>query len=84
MDASLAYLQLKPGINICPFDLDYDQWHTFVPLSWTKMLRGILNLSGFSLHLAYENIRMLRMGDNIVAEMFLTAPLKKSLNHCKG
>ena len=32
-DALMAYLQLQLGTNICPFDLDYDKWGYFVPLS---------------------------------------------------
>ena len=37
LDASIAYLQLQLGTNMCPFDLDYDNWGYFVPLSWTKI-----------------------------------------------
>ena len=35
LDASMAYLQLQLGTNVCPFDLDYDQWGHYAPLSWT-------------------------------------------------
>ena len=33
LGASLAYLQLQLGTNVCPFDLDYDKWGYLAPLS---------------------------------------------------
>jgi len=70
LDASLAYLQLQLGTNVCPFDLDYDNWGYFAPLSWTKMLWRTLSVSGFSLHLEYEMMASPRVGDKVVADMF--------------
>ena len=70
LDASMAYLQLQLGTNTCPFDLDYDRWGHFAPLSWTKMMWKTLKVSGFSLHLDYEDIPLPRMGDKVVANMF--------------
>ena len=37
-DASMRYLQLKLGTNICPLDLRYDTWTYLAPLSWINML----------------------------------------------
>ena len=48
LDASMAYLQLQLGTNICPFDLDYERWGHFAPLSWTKMMWKTLKVSVFS------------------------------------
>ena len=61
--SSLAYLHLQLGTNACPFDLDYDKWSIFAPLSWTKMLWRTMDVSGFSFHLAYDEIDMPRMRD---------------------
>ena len=38
LSISLAYLQIQLGTNVCPFDLDYDTWSHFAPLSWVKMM----------------------------------------------
>jgi len=70
LDASLAYLQLQLGTNVCPFDLDYEKWGYFAPLSWTKMLWRTLSVSGYSLHLEYEKMANPRAGDKVVADMF--------------
>ena len=54
MDTSLAYLQLQLGVNCCPFDLVYDEWHYMAPLSWMKMLWRTLQVTGVELHLDYD------------------------------
>ena len=51
LSASLACLQLQLGTNVCPFDLEYDKWSHFAPLSWVKMLWRTLHVCGFQLHL---------------------------------
>ena len=63
LDASIAYLQLQLGVNTCPFDLDYEDWHYMAPLSWVKMLWRTLQVTGFELHLKYESIPFPRSGE---------------------
>ena len=53
LDHSLALLQLQLGTNVCPLDLDYDEWSKFAPVSWIKMLWRTLQVSGFEVHLKY-------------------------------
>ena len=55
---------------MCPFDLDYDKWGYFAPLSWTKMLWRTLRFSGFYFHLEYEKMPDPRAGDKVVADIF--------------
>ena len=51
LDHSLSPLQLQIGTNIFPLDLDYGEWGKFAPISWIKMLRKTLHVSGFGVHL---------------------------------
>ena len=53
LDASIAYLQLQLGVNVCPLDLCYEDWHFLAPLSWVKMLWKTLSVMGFELHLEH-------------------------------
>ena len=69
LSISLAYLQLQLGTNVCPFDLDYDRWSLFAPLSWVKMLWRTLHVCGFELHLRYDEMTFPRRRDRIVMEM---------------
>ena len=63
LSTSLAYLQLQIGTNVCPFDLDYERWSYFAPLSWVKMLWRALQVSGFELHVRYDEIPLSRCCD---------------------
>ena len=68
LDASLRYLQLQPGTNICPLDLPYDTWTYLTPLSWVKMLWRTLQVSGFTVHLTYTTIPLPQRGDYLIME----------------
>ena len=58
LSASLKYLQLQLGTNKCPLDLNYEDWAYLAPLSWVKMLWRTLQVTGFQLHLKYEEISL--------------------------
>ena len=68
LDISIAYLQLQLGVNVCPFDLDYEDWHYMAPLSWVKMLWRTLQVTGFELHLEYDEIPFPRAGDILIMD----------------
>ena len=70
LDASLAYLQIQLGVNVCPLDLEYDRWHYLAPLSWIKMLWRTLQVTGFEIHLDYDEIRLPRKRDFVLMEKF--------------
>ena len=72
LDASLRYLQLQLGTNICPLDLPYDTWAYLAPLSWVKMLWRTLQVSGFTVHLTYTTIPLPRRGDYLIMEYALS------------
>lgn len=69
LDALMAYLQLQLGVNCCPLDLNYDDWHYLAPLSWIKMLWRTLQVTGFELHLEYETTPFPRCGDRLVMDV---------------
>lgn len=71
LSVSLAYLQLQLGTNVCPLDLDYEQWGYFVPLSWIKMLWQTLEVSSFELHLEFYVILLPRRGDRVMMELIM-------------
>lgn len=72
LDHSLALLQLQLGTNICPLDLNYDEWGIFAPVSWIKMLWKTLQVSGFEVHLKYEVIKAPRNGDKLLMELAMS------------
>ena len=73
LDASMAYLQLQLGVNCCPLDLNYDDWHYLAPLSWIKMLWRTLQVTGFELHLEYKELPFPRIGDRLVMDVLREA-----------
>ena len=68
LDASLRYLQLQLGTNICPLDLPYDTWSYLAPLSWVKMRWRTLQVSGFTVHLTYTPTPFPRRRDYLIME----------------
>ena len=68
LDVSIAYLQLQLGVNVCPFDLDYEDWHYMAPLSWVKMLWRTLQVTGFEIHLEYDEIPFPRARDFLIID----------------
>ena len=88
LNSSLRYLQLQLGTNKCPLDLDYDDWAHLAPLSWVKMLWRTLQVTGFQLHLKYEELPPPRRGDVVVMELAMEAGLDKedlmSMSRVKG
>ena len=71
LSTSLAYLQLQLGTNVCPFDLDYEQWSVYAPLSWVKMLWRTLQVCGFELHLRHDELPFPRKNDRLVMELVM-------------
>ena len=53
---------------MCPFDLEYRDWHYLAPLSWINMLWRTLQVMGFELHLEYETIPLPRTGDVLMMD----------------
>ena len=68
LSASISFLQLQLGVNVCPFDLPYGDWHYMAPLSWVKMLWRTLQVTGFELHLEHEVIPCPRKGDLLIMD----------------
>jgi hypothetical protein len=58
LDASIRYLHLQLGTNICPLDLPYDVCAYIAPLSLINMLWITLQVSGVTVHLKYKTIPM--------------------------
>ena len=79
LSTSLAYLQLQLGTNVCPFDLEYDKWSHFAPLSWVKMLWRTLHVCGFQLHLRYDEIPLPRSNDKVIMELAMEMNLDKEM-----
>ena len=71
LDTSLAYLQIQLGVNVCPLDLVYDDWHYLASLSWVKMLWRTLQVTGFEIYLDYGEIVIPRKRDFVLREKFM-------------
>ena len=86
LDASLRYLQLQLGTNRCPFDLDYDEWSWYAPLSWVKMFWRSIQVAKVVMHIAFEPIPMPRECDQLVMDMIHAytsdVDLRMSLARC--
>ena len=68
LDASLRYLQLQLGTNICPLDPPNGIWAHLTPLSWVKMLRITIQVSGFTVHLICTPIPSPQRRDCLIME----------------
>ena len=88
LNVSLKYLQLQLGTNKCPLDLQYDEWGYLAPLSWIKMLWKTLQVTGFQVHLKYDELPLPRRGDVVVMEYAMSMGLDKedllSISRVKG
>ena len=68
LSASISFLQLQLGVNVCPLDLPYEDWHYMAPLSWVKMLWRTLQVTGFELYLEHDPIPFPRKGDSLIID----------------
>ena len=88
LNASLKYLQLQLGTNKCPLGLQYEEWGYLAPLSWIKMLWKTLQVTGFQVHLKYNELTLPRRGDVVVMEYAMSMGLDKedllSMSRVKG
>ena len=88
LNSSLRYLQLQLGTTKCPLDLAYDDWAHLAPLSWIKMLWRTLQVTGFQLHLKYDELPAPRRGDVVIMELAMDTGLDKddlmSVSRVKG
>ena len=88
LSASLRYLQLQLGTNKCPLDLSYEGWAYLAPLSWVKMLWRTLRVTGFQVHLKYDELPHPRRGGVGVMEFAMSMGLEKedlmSMSRVKG
>ena len=88
LNSLLRYLQLQLGTSKCSLDLPYDNWAYLAPLSWIKMLCRTLQVTGFQLHLKYDELPAPRRGDVVIMELALDTGLDKddlmSVSRVKG
>ena len=88
LNSLLRYLQLQLGTNKCPLDLAYDDCVYLAPLSWIKMLWRTLQVTGFQLHLKYDELPAPRQGDVVIMELAMDTGLDKddlmSVSRVKG
>lgn len=88
LDASLRYLQLQLGTNKCPFELEYDTWSWYAPLSWLKMFWRSVQVGKIDLQVAFSTIPLPREQDRLVMEMVheytSDIELRMSLARCRG
>ena len=81
LNASLRYLQLQLGTNKCPLDLPYEEWACLAPLSWVKMLWRTLQVTGFQVHLKYDELAHPRRGDVVAMEYAMSMGLDVLVRH---
>ena len=77
LNASIRYLQLKLGPNICPLNLPYDTGVYLAPLTWIKMLLRIMQVSGFTVHLKYNTVPMSQRRDLLIMEFTICKGVSK-------
>ena len=69
-------------------DLNYDDWAYLAPLAWVKLLWRTLQVTGFQLHLKYDELPAPRRGDVVILELAMEAGLDKddlmSISRVKG
>ena len=69
-------------------DLPYEEWAYLAPMSWVKMLWRTLQVTGFQVHLKYDESAHPRRGDLVVMEYAMSMGLDKedllSMSRVKG
>ena len=75
--------------NKCPLDIPYEEWAYLAPLSWAKMLWRTLQVTGFQVHLKYDELLYYpRCGEMVVMEFVMSMGLDKedlmSMSKVKG
>jgi hypothetical protein len=69
LNASLQYLQLQLGTPHIFLTLEYDKWGYLPPLSWVKMLWGLLHYFNIHLHMESQPILLPDERDQVVMDI---------------